>query len=118
MTLGATAEITQRDRQDADLVADDEMKMNALWRWCRRGLEWRSVPVRTSSSGCERTSAGGKVRRVIQIQQGIPIGSRSRIVKYLKEQKLKKVQASIQPIRFASAPRKTSPGGDAHAPGA
>jgi len=36
------------------------------------------------------------VRQVITLQQGIPIEAAKDIVKYLKDQKLKKVQASIQ----------------------
>src|SRR5918995_1460555 len=36
------------------------------------------------------------VRRVITLQQGIPAEAAKEIVKFLKERKLKKVQASIQ----------------------
>ena len=41
-------------------------------------------------------AAGSTVRQVITLQQGIPIEAAKDIVKYLKDQKLKKVQASIQ----------------------
>ena len=50
----------------------------------------------------------GTVRRVIPIQQGIPIEAAREIVKFIKDQKLKKVQASIQ----ADQVRVSSPSKD------
>ena len=52
--------------------------------------------------------AGGTVRRVIPIQQGIPIEAAREIVKFIKDQKLKKVQAAIQ----ADQVRVSSPSKD------
>ncbi len=45
------------------------------------------------------------MKRVIKIQEGIPIEAAKEIVKYLKDKKLKKVQASIQgdQVRVTSA---------------
>jgi uncharacterized protein YajQ (UPF0234 family) len=45
------------------------------------------------------------MRRVITLQQGIPTDAAKEIVKFLKEQKLKKVQAAIQAdqLRVSSA---------------
>ena len=45
------------------------------------------------------------MRRVITIQQGIPIEAAREIVKFIKERKLKKVQAAIQAdqVRVSSA---------------
>ena len=52
--------------------------------------------------------AGGAVRRVIPIQQGIPIEAAREIVKFIKDQRLKKVQAAIQ----ADQVRVSSPSKD------
>jgi uncharacterized protein YajQ (UPF0234 family) len=41
-------------------------------------------------------AANDTVRRVITLQQGIPDDAAKQIVKFLKDQKLKKVQAAIQ----------------------
>ena len=41
-------------------------------------------------------AAGGTVRRVIAIQEGIPIEAAREIVKFIKDRKLKRVQAAIQ----------------------
>jgi hypothetical protein len=46
--------------------------------------------------GDSEPAAGGTVRRVIDIQQGIPIEAAREIVKYIKEKKMKRVQAAIQ----------------------
>jgi len=48
------------------------------------------------------------VRRVIPIQQGIPIEAAKEIVKFMKEKKLRKVQATIQ----ADQVRVSSPSKD------
>src|SRR5207249_6970335 len=78
------------------LTTDDEMKMNALWEIVQTRLVRRGVPIKNFKVGDSQPAAGGTVRRVIDIQQGIPIEAARDIVKYIKEKKLKKVQAAIQ----------------------
>jgi len=78
------------------LTTDDEMKMNALWEILQTRLVRRGVPVKNFKAGESQPAAGGTVRRVIDIQQGIPIEAAREIVKYIKDKKLKKVQAAIQ----------------------
>ena len=56
----------------------------------------RNVPVKNFKTGGSEPAAGGTVRRVITIQEGIPIEAAREIVKYLKDKKLKRVQAAIQ----------------------
>jgi hypothetical protein len=68
----------------------------------------RGVPVKNFKSDKSEPAAGGKLRRVIPIQQGIPIEAAREIVKYIKDQKLKKVQAAIQ----ADQVRVSSPSKD------
>ena len=106
---GAKAEI---DLSEADktltLTADDEMKMNALWEIVQTRLVRRGVAVKNFKGGESQPSAGGTVRRVIAIQQGIPIEAAREIVKYIKDKKLKKVQAAIQ----ADQVRVSSPSKD------
>ena len=78
------------------LVADDEMKMNALWEMVQARLVRRNVPVKNFDVGKSEPAAGATVKRVIKVQEGIPTEAAKEIVKYLKDKKLKKVQASIQ----------------------
>jgi uncharacterized protein YajQ (UPF0234 family) len=106
---GATAEITLNAiEKTLTLVADDEFKMNALWEVVQTRLVRRNVPIKNFKGDASEPAAGGKVRRVIPIQQGIPIEAAREIVKYLKDQKLKKVQAAIQ----ADQVRVSSPSKD------
>ena len=78
------------------LVADSDFKMDALWDVVQTRLVRRGVPIKNFKVPESEGASGGTVRRVIEIQQGIPTEAAREIVKFLKEQKLKKVQASIQ----------------------
>ena len=90
------------------IIADDEFKMNALWEVVQTRLVRRGVPIKNFKGGESEPAAGGTVRRVFAIQEGIPIDEAREIVKYLKDKKLKKVQASIQGDQV----RVTSPSKD------
>jgi hypothetical protein len=106
---GATAEITlDVTAKTLTLLTDDEMKMNAVWEMVQGRLTRRGVPVKNFKDAKSEPAAAGKVRRVIEIQQGIPIEAAREIVKFIKDQKLKKVQASIQGDQV----RVTSPSKD------
>jgi cyclic-di-GMP-binding protein len=105
---GATAVIDfNAAEKTLTLGADDEMKMNALWEIVLMRLAKRGVPVKNFKSPESEPAAGGTVRRVIPIQSGIPIEAAREIVKFIKDRKLKKVQASIQGDQVrVSAPSK------------
>jgi cyclic-di-GMP-binding protein len=106
---GATAEIALNAvDKTLTLTADDEMKMNALWEIIQIRLVRRNVAIKNFKETSSEPASGGKIRRVIAIQQGIPIEAAREIVKYIKEQKMKKVQASIQ----ADQVRVSSPSKD------
>jgi uncharacterized protein YajQ (UPF0234 family) len=94
---GATAEIVLHAADKTlTLTASDEMKMNALWEVVQTRLVRRGVPIKNFKAPDSEPAAGGTVRRVIPIQQGIPIEAAREIVKFVKDKKLKKVQAAIQ----------------------
>ncbi|PYR78039.1 MAG: YajQ family cyclic di-GMP-binding protein [Acidobacteria bacterium] len=89
------------------LVADDEFKMTALWDILQGRLVRRGVPTKNLTPGAIERAANDTVRRVITLQQGIPTEAAREIVKFLKEHKLKKVQAAIQADQVrVSAPSK------------
>ena len=87
------------------LTADDEFKMNAVWEILQGRLVRRGVPTKNFTPGEIERAANDTVRRVIALQQGIPTEAAKEIVKFLKDRKLKKVQASIQAdqVRVSSA---------------
>ena len=78
------------------LTADNDFKMTALWEILQTRLVRRGVPTKNLTPGELERSANDTVRRVVALQQGIPSEAAKEIVKFLKDRKLKKVQAAIQ----------------------
>jgi cyclic-di-GMP-binding protein len=106
---GAKADIALNAAEKTlTLAADDEFKMNALWEIVQTRLVRRNVPIKNFKAEESEAASGGTVRRVITIQEGIPIEAAREIVKYLKDKKIKKVQAAIQGEQV----RVTSPSRD------
>jgi uncharacterized protein YajQ (UPF0234 family) len=91
-----------------DLIADDNFKMEAVWDILQTRMVRRGVPVKNLDAEEPQPIAGGLVKRTVKLQQGIPIERAKEIVQFIKERKLKKVQASIQ----ADQVRVTSPSKD------
>jgi hypothetical protein len=87
------------------LAADDEFKLNALWEIVQTRLVRRNVPVKNLTRGAAVPAANSTVRQEIALQQGIPSEKAKDIVKFLKDAKLRKVQAAIQgdQLRVTSA---------------
>jgi cyclic-di-GMP-binding protein len=90
------------------LVADDSFKMDALWDILQTRLVRRNVPIKNLKLGDPEQATNATVRRVVTLQQGIPSDAAREIIKYLKDQKVKKVQATIQGDQL----RITSPSKD------
>jgi len=78
------------------LVADDEFKLNALWEIVQTRLVRRNVPTRNLTRGTAQAAANSTVRQEVALQQGIPSEKAREIVKFIKDAKLKRVQAAIQ----------------------
>ena len=106
---GAKASI-DFDAKDSKLVltADDEFKLNALWEIVETRLVRRNVPTKNLTRGTVNPAANSTVRQEITLQQGIPTEAAKDVVKFLKDSKLRKVQASIQGDQL----RVTSPSKD------
>lgn len=94
-----------RDEGTLTLTADDDFKMDALWEVVQTRLVRRNVPTKNLKLGPVEQAANSTVRRVVTLQQGIPTDAAREIVKFLKDRKLKKVQAAIQgdQVRISSA---------------
>jgi cyclic-di-GMP-binding protein len=85
-----------RTENTLTLVADDDFKMNALWEILQGRMVRRGVPTKNLTLGTIERAANDTVRRIITLQQGIPTEAAKDIVKFIKDNKLKKVQAAIQ----------------------
>lgn len=88
-----------------ELVADDTMQMNALWEVLLGRLVKRGVPPKNMTLSDPETIGGGLTKRIVELQQGVPIEASKKIVQFLREKKLRKVQANIQgdQLRITSA---------------
>jgi uncharacterized protein YajQ (UPF0234 family) len=94
-----------RAENSITLTADDEYKMTALWEVLQSRLVRRGVPTKNLTPGELERAANDTVRRVIALQQGVPADAAREIVKFIKDRKLKRVQAAIQAdqVRVSSA---------------
>ncbi|MBI2614463.1 MAG: YajQ family cyclic di-GMP-binding protein [Gemmatimonadetes bacterium] len=100
----------QFDRAKATLTleADDDFRMRALFDVLQARLIRRGVPLKNLTVGDITPAAGGHVRRVLTLTQGIPTDTARAIVKAVKERTFKKVQIAIQGDEL----RVTSPSKD------
>ena len=95
---------------DSDLIlsAEDETKLRNMNDILQSKLVKRGISLKALDYQKIEPSAGGTVRQVVKIQQGIPTEKAKEIVKFIKDTKLK-VQASIQgdSVRVSSKDRDT-----------
>jgi cyclic-di-GMP-binding protein len=93
-----------RTENTITIVADDEFKLNALWEIVQTRMVRRGVPTKNLTPGELERAANDTVKRVVSLQQGIPTEAAKAIVQFLKDRKMKKVQASIMAdqVRVAS----------------
>ncbi|MBN2317523.1 MAG: YajQ family cyclic di-GMP-binding protein [Acidobacteria bacterium] len=78
------------------LKGPDDFKLRAIWDIVQEKMVRRNVPVKNLHPGKTLPAAGGTATQEISLQQGIPIETARAIVKFVKELKIKKVQAEIQ----------------------
>jgi cyclic-di-GMP-binding protein len=93
---GSASKIELKDKELVIvLISDDEHKLKSVIDILETKLVRRGVAVKALDYGKIEPAAGGTVRQVAKIQQGIPSEKAKEIVKAIKDRKLK-VQASIQ----------------------
>jgi uncharacterized protein YajQ (UPF0234 family) len=91
----ATIDLDQKAKT-MTLTAEDKFKIGALWEIVQTRMVRRGVPVKNLKPAEIEPASAGTVRQVFTLQVGIPTDTAKEIVKFLKDAKLKKVQASIQ----------------------
>ena len=97
----------QRAEDKLILRAPDDFKLAALWEVLQQKMVRRKVPVRNLHLGNIMPAGGGTVTQEISLQQGLPSETARAIVKFIKEQKIKKLQSEIQgdQVRVSSPSR-------------
>lgn len=85
-----------RAKAEIRMHADDEFRMQQLVEILQGRMIKRGVPVKNITLGESIPATGTSVRRVVTLTQGIPGDAAKKIVKAIKDQGFKKVQAAIQ----------------------
>jgi cyclic-di-GMP-binding protein len=96
-----------RTKSELRLEADDEYRLKAVVDVLQSKLVRRGVSLKNVELGKVEPASGGTVRQLGTLTQGIPAETARRIVKVIKDAKLRKVQAAIQgdQVRVSSTSR-------------
>ena len=102
---GAAVELQGKDLV---LTAEDDTKLRNMNDILQSKLVKRGVSLKALDYQKVEPAAGGTVRQLVKIQQGIPTDKAKEIVRFIKDEKLK-VQASIQgeTVRVSGKDRDT-----------
>lgn len=104
---GSSAKV-ELQQKDLLLSAEDETKLRNMNDILQGKLVKRGISLKALDYQKIEPAAGGTVRQLVKVQQGIPIEKAKEVVKFIKESKLK-VQASIQgeTVRVSGKDRDT-----------
>jgi uncharacterized protein YajQ (UPF0234 family) len=105
---GLKADIEFRRAENRIILrAPDDFKLHSLWEVLQQKMVRRQVPIQNLHLGKATPAAGSSVTQEIDLQQGIPGETARAIVKFIKEQKMRRVQAEIQgdQVRVSSPSR-------------
>lgn len=96
-----------RTKNEISIHTASEFNLEAIWDTLLQRMVKRGVPIKNLHRGSIDGASGDTVRQTISLQQGIEIEVARSIVKLIKEQKMKKVQAAIQgdKVRISSPSR-------------
>jgi len=102
---GSSARI-ELTETELTLFADTDFQLNQVFEILSMRLAKRNVDIRSLKRNDIQTISGNKVKQVIQIKEGIEAELAKKIVKLIKDSKLK-VQAAIQgdAVRISGAKR-------------
>jgi cyclic-di-GMP-binding protein len=94
--------------KDLVLTAEDDTKLRNLNDIVQGKLVKRGVSLKALDYQKVEPAAGGTVRQLVKVQQGIPTDKAKEVVKFIKDNKYK-VQASIQgeTVRVSGKDRDT-----------
>ncbi|HQU92892.1 MAG TPA: YajQ family cyclic di-GMP-binding protein [Pyrinomonadaceae bacterium] len=101
----ASVELQQKDLM---LAAEDETKLRNMNDILQSKLVKRGISLKALDYQKIEPAAGGTVRQLVKVQQGIPTDKAKEVVKFIKDGKYK-VQASIQgeTVRVSGKDRDT-----------
>ena len=97
-----------RTKGSIGVHTSDEYKANAIWEVLQQRLVSRNVPLKNVQRGAIEQAGGSTVRQEITLVQSIDTDLGKKIVRFIKDQKFKKANASLQgdSIRVSSPSRE------------
>ncbi|MEO5860821.1 MAG: YajQ family cyclic di-GMP-binding protein [Pyrinomonadaceae bacterium] len=95
-------------QKDLMLAAEDDTRLRNMNDILQSKLLKRGISLKALDYQTIEAAAGGTVRQLVKVQQGIPIDKAKEVVKFIKDAKFK-VQASIQgeTVRVSGKDRDT-----------
>jgi cyclic-di-GMP-binding protein len=89
------------------LHAADDYKLEAMWQVISGRMIARGVPIQNLERGTPVKAAQGTIRQDVTLVQAIETDIAKKIVRFVKDQKYKKVQAQVQgdAVRISSPSR-------------
>ena len=94
--------------KDLQLTAEDDTRLRNLNDILQGKLHKRGISLKALDYQKAEPAAGGTLRQLVKIQQGIPTDKAKEVVRFIKDEKFK-VQASIQgeTVRVSGKDRDT-----------
>ena len=104
---GSKAKVELKEK-DLELTAEDDTRLRNMNDILQGKILKRGISLKALDYQKVEPAAGGTVRQLVKVQQGIPIEKAKEVVKFIKDSKLK-VQASIQgeTVRVSGKDRDT-----------
>jgi uncharacterized protein YajQ (UPF0234 family) len=104
---GSSAKVELKEK-DLELTAEDDTRLRNMNDILQGKILKRGISLKALDYQKVEPAAGGTVRQLVKVQQGIPIDKAKEVVKFIKDSKLK-VQASIQgeTVRVSGKDRDT-----------
>lgn len=104
---GSKAKVELKEK-DLELTAEDDTRLRNMNDILQGKILKRGISLKALDYQKVEPAAGGTVRQLVKVQQGIPIDKAKEVVKFIKDSKLK-VQASIQgeTVRVSGKDRDT-----------
>lgn len=86
----------KRNDNAIQITASDEYKLDAIWDVLSGKMIRREVPTKNLHRGEKEKAGGSMIRQTVSLQMALSSDTAKKIVKFIKDKKLKKIQASIQ----------------------
>lgn len=104
---GSKAKVELKEK-DLELTAEDDTRLRNMNDILQGKILKRGISLKALDYQKAEPAAGGTVRQLVKVQQGIPIEKAKEVVRFIKDSKLK-VQASIQgeTVRVSGKDRDT-----------